>query len=384
MSQLGLTMAGESTSGRGTNRKRRRTQRKQRRRGSMSVLLAIVILVGLVGGAGYVGMQKGRTWLSERFGSGPDYAGQGVGEVVVEVKAGQSARQIGRTLEAHGVVRSARAFTTAASNDPKSQGIQPGFYRLHKQMKASVALALMLSPGSRVGTLSIPEGWRTTKIIAAVAQSGGIPLAQLQSAVRSPAKLGLPGYAKGTVEGFLFPARYDVNRKMTASQALSQLVTRFASETAGLNLEATAQAKGISPYQALIVASLVQAEARHPEDFGKVARVIYNRLNSKLEVERRLQFDSTINYARNTSRLDLTSKEIQSFDSPYNSYTRAGLPPTPIGNPGKAALAAALNPTPGNWRYFVTVNPRTGETRFTDSYQQFLRWKAEFKKNSGG
>jgi len=201
--------------------------------------------------------------------------------------------------------------------------------------------------------------------------------------VKSPAKLKLPRYAEGRVEGFLFPARYDVNKKMTPDQALGQMVQRFGEETAGLDLEAKAEALGITPYQAVIVASLVQAEARHPEDFGKVSRVIYNRLNSRLQVERRLEFDSTINYAKNTSTLTLTNKQIERFDSPYNTYTHAGLPPTPIGNPGKAALEAALSPTPGNWRYFVTVNPKTGETRFTDDYQQFLRWKAEFKRNLG-
>ena len=161
------------------------------------------------------------------------------------------------------------------------------------------------------------------------------------------------------------------------------MVQRFDQETAGLDIAGKSRALGITPYEAVIVASMIQAEARHQEDFGKVARVVYTRLGSKFAYERKLQFDSTINYAKNTTNLNLSTKEINAFKSPYNTYTREGLPPTPIGNPGRAALEAALNPAPGNWRYFVTVNIKTGETKFTNDYQEFLKWKAEFKRNQG-
>jgi UPF0755 protein len=373
-------MAGESAGGRRSDRNKRR---RQRRRGGLSVLLSLLVLLGLVGGAGYVGVKKGKAAFDARFGSGPDYDGRGGEEVVVQVKDGDTVGRIGRTLAEHDVVASVRAFSSAAADNPKATSIQPGFYSLRKRMKASLALELMLSPASRVGALSIPEGWRASKIVEAVASTGGIPKAKLQAVIEKPAKLGLPAYAKGRVEGFLFPARYDVNKKMTPTAALAQMVTRYRTETADLDIAARSDALGVTPYEAVIVASLVQAEARHKEDFGKVARVVYNRLESKFQVDRRLQFDSTINYARNSSRLDLTTKEIEAFDSPYNTYTHVGLPPTPIGNPGRAALVAALNPPKGNWRYFVTVDTKSGETRFTDDYDEFLKWKAEFKRNHG-
>jgi UPF0755 protein len=378
MSQLGLTMAGESSGGRRTDRKKRR-QRK--RRGGLAVIISFVVVLGLVGGLGYYGVAKGRAWMDARFGSGPDYAGPGTGQVVVEVQDGATVGEIGRALHKQDVVQSSRAFVDAAAGEPKSQSIQPGFYQLRKQMKASEALALILDPKARVGAVSIPEGQRASQIAALVAQRGGIPATQLQAKVKNPAGLGLPAFAGNKVEGFLFPARYDVEKSMTAQQALAQMVQRFNQETAGMEIEARARELGVTPYEALIVASLVQAEARRHEDFGKVARVVYNRLGSKFEYERKLQFDSTINYAKNTSNLRLSLKEINALKSPYNTYTRAGLPPTPIGNPGRDAIEAALNPAPGNWRYFVTVDTRTGETRFTDDYQQFLRWKAEFKRH---
>jgi UPF0755 protein len=127
-------------------------------------------------------------------------------------------------------------------------------------------------------------------------------------------------------------------------------------------------------YQAVTIASIIQAEAATEKDMGRVARVIFNRLERGMP----LQMDSTINYALNRSTLD-TSVNDTKIDSPYNSYRRMGLPPTPIANPGVAAMRAAVNPTSGDWLYFVTVKP--GDTRFTANYQEHLRNVAEFNEN---
>jgi UPF0755 protein len=117
---------------------------------------------------------------------------------------------------------------------------------------------------------------------------------------------------------------------------------------------------------------LLEGEGQ-PEHFGRVARVIENRFEQKMP----LQFDSTVNYGLGTSEISLTQSQLDT-QTPYNSYLNPGLPPTPIGSPGEAALRAALDPPPGNWLYFVTVNPDTGETRFSKSYQEFLANKAIF------
>ncbi len=124
------------------------------------------------------------------------------------------------------------------------------------------------------------------------------------------------------------------------------------------------------------MASLVQAEGQ-PADFAKVSRVIYNRLDQGMK----LQLDATVNYALGRSTLKLTNQDI-TVDSPYNTYKVTGLPPTPINSPGEQALEAALAPAAGDWLYYVTVNPTTGETKFTSSYSEFLKFKAEFQANN--
>jgi UPF0755 protein len=127
-------------------------------------------------------------------------------------------------------------------------------------------------------------------------------------------------------------------------------------------------------YQAVTIASIVQAEAADKQDMGKVARVVFNRLERGMP----LQMDSTINYALNRSTLKTTAADTR-LNSPYNSYQRMGLPPTPIANPGEEAMRAAINPTPGGWLYFVTVKP--GDTRFTADYAEHQRNVAEFNQN---
>ena len=145
-----------------------------------------------------------------------------------------------------------------------------------------------------------------------------------------------------------------------------------------MDLVQRAQALNRSPYEILTVASLLEAEVR-PADFTKVARVIYNRLDAGMP----LQLDSTVAYATGADDLMLTQEQMDTA-SPYNTYLNTGLPPTPINSPGEAALDAALSPAQGPWLYFVTVNPKTGETKFAKGYQRFLRLKAELQANLAG
>lgn len=142
----------------------------------------------------------------------------------------------------------------------------------------------------------------------------------------------------------------------------------------GAPIAAGAQRNALNVYQTVTVASLVQAEAATDADMGKVARVVFNRLKRGMP----LQLDSTINYALNRFTLRTTESDTR-LASPYNSYQRMGLPPTPIDNPGEEAMRAAISPTPGDWLYFVTVKP--GDTRFTASYAEHQRNVAEFNRN---
>ncbi|TCR19466.1 endolytic transglycosylase MltG [Streptomyces sp. BK205] len=225
-------------------------------------------------------------------------------------------------------------------------------------------------------TLLIPEGWRAGQVYDAVDKALGRPPG---TAKRSLAKahLKLPNEAEGNPEGYLFPATYPLERngrKTTPEALLSFMVDTANKKFNGAPIAAGAQRNAMNVYQAVTIASIVQAEAATKADMAKVARVVFNRLERGMP----LQMDSTVNYALNRSTLRTTSADTR-IDSPYNSYQRMGLPPTPIDNPGEDAMRAAIAPAAGNWLYFVTVKP--GDTRFTDNFEEHRRNVAEFNKN---
>jgi peptidoglycan lytic transglycosylase G len=340
---------------RGRRSERRGGAPAGRKRGRLGCLVLALVLVGGVGGAGYYGYQV----YQDRFGPAPDYEGQGTGEVQVEIPQGASVSDMGNLLREADVVRSHDAFVEAAGADGPL--IQAGIYTLRRQMSAESAVEMLLDPAA-VNALTIPEGLRATDVYAAIDEQLGEPEGTTED-VAGTADLGLPQWAEGDVEGFLFPARYDVGEDTTPEELLGEMVDRAEQEFTDIDLEGQAQEIGQTPHEVLTVASLIQAEAQEPHDFGRVSRVIYNRL----EQDMRLEFDSTINYAMGRSTVN-TSVEDTQFDSPYNTYVEYGLPPGPIDNPGHQAIEAALNPTDGNWLYFVTVSE--GDTRFTDDYDE--------------
>lgn len=241
----------------------------------------------------------------------------------------------------------------------------------------AVPLLLTLGSGDDEGenrtTLVIPEGWRSAQVYKAVDKALALPAGSTKKSL-AKARLSLPADAEGNPEGYLFPATYTLAEKVAPESVLTTMVETAAKRFNGGQVTAGAQRNAMNVYQAVIVASIIQAEAAAKADMGKVARVVVNRLERGMP----LQMDSTLNYALNRSTLDTTVADTK-INSPYNSYQRMGLPPTPIANPGEDALRAAVNPTPGDWLYFVTVKP--GDTRFTASYEEHLRNVAEFNEN---
>jgi uncharacterized YceG family protein len=326
-----------------------------KRRSGCACLTVAVVLTGIVGTGGYFGFQ----FYENHFAPPPDYAGQGSGTVTVQIPADATLAQIGNILKQDGVVESVDAFTKAAGANPKGATIQGGIYMLHKQMSAANAVTMMLDPAAQ-SALIVPEGWRATQIYAALDSRLGLkPGTTAHDA--ATAKLGLPSYDKtGKPEGFLYPSKYSAAKGGDPVAILRAMVKQALAEYAQDDLTTKAAKAGMTPYQIIVIASLIQAEAQEPGDFGKVSRVIYNRLNTHMA----LGFDSTINYAKGRTTLNTTDKDTK-FQSPYNTYLHQGLPPGPIDNPGRQAIEAALNPTPGDWIYFTTVKP--GDTRFTAS-----------------
>jgi UPF0755 protein len=308
-----------------------------------------------------------------------DYTGSGTGTVKVQVTSGDTASTLAPDLVSLGVVASSRAFVLAAEHSTGSSGLEPGFFVLHEHMQASLAYAMLVNPKNMVQlTVDFPEGLRLTQILTKlVASDPRITKSEYQKALTNSA-LGLPSYARGKPEGYLFPATYQIQPNATALSVLQQMTRAFGNEATSVNLTGAAKSVKLTPAQVIVVASLVQAEGGRLSDYPKIARVIYNRLAQGMK----LQFDSTVFYGLGTYGIAATDKQLTS-SSPYNTYKYAGLPPGPIDSPGAAAIKAALQPAAGDWVYFVTVNPKTGETLFTDSEAQFEQYEAELRQNEG-
>ncbi|MQA93319.1 MAG: endolytic transglycosylase MltG [Streptosporangiales bacterium] len=356
-------------------RGRQRSRPRPRRRRSAAPAFAIVILVIILGGGGWLGF----SYLNEYLNP-PDYSGQGTGEVEVVIAKDETATDVAVTLEEAGVVQSSRAFVNEVKAQDASTRLTPGTYKLRKQMSAAAALKLLSSPASRVETrLTIKEGWRATQIFAAITDKTDISLDELKEAVRDRESLDLPSYAGNRYEGFLYPATYTIEPKTTARQLLKAMVDKYKATTSEMNLEARAQRVGLTPREALVVASIVQAEAGRHSDMPKIARVIYNRLKNNND---KLQMDSTVFYALNKYGISATHQDLQA-SSRYNTYMYRGLPPGAISSPGEDALEAALVPARGTWYYFVTTDPKRGITEFTDNEVEFERLVAKLRRNQG-
>ncbi|MGW0391338.1 endolytic transglycosylase MltG [Streptomyces sp. NPDC003042] len=367
---------------------------KSKERSGAACLIATLVIVGVLGGGGYYGY----SYLKERFGAAEDYTGSGTGESVdVEIPDGAGLLQMGLILKKHGVVASAEAFVNAASAAQKAPGgtaIQAGVYPLKKKMSAAAAVKVMSDP-SKLNVIIIPEGTRNFDVYRAIDKKLGKPEGTTQDIAKREAKnLGLPAWAAGNqkimdpLEGFLYPARYDVATASTPESVLKQMVKTANDKYTALGIEGKAKELGLeNPLQVVTVASLVQAEGKNHEDYRKMSEVIYNRLKKTNTVtNQKLEFDSTINYLKNTSDINVSSKEAKTLDHFYNTYYYRGLTPGPIGNPGDDALNATLNPDAGGWMFFVSVDGE--KTTFTQTYDEHLKLVDEFnarqKLKNGG
>lgn len=335
---------------------RRARERKQRgRRRLIGAIIALVVVAG-VGIAAAWGIPK----VLDRFSGPEDYPGPGTGEVVVQVQSGQNGYDVAATLVEQDVVASAEAFTDILVADSSIQ-LQPGAYRLMQQMSAQGAVDALLDPANKVELrVTVPEGYTLQQVYERLERDLGIPQAEFLQAEGDLTQFSLPENAV-SLEGWLFPATYTFDEGVTAVDVLSTMVERQrqALDDAGVAEE--------DQERVLIFASLVQREARLPDDFGRVARVFQNRL----DIGMNLQSDATVAYGTgNFHVVTTTAEERADATNPYNTYANPGLPVGPIGAPGDVAIQAALAPADGDWLYFVTVNPETGETVFSETFEQ--------------
>ncbi len=388
---------------RGRSRAERLRAERGRRRRRFARGLALGLLVVVVVAAVFVGS---KLWHS--FGSQNDYSGSGKKDLVIQVHAGDSTTTIGETLHNHDVVRTVKAFLAAAEGNDKISSIQPGYYRMRTELPASSAVKRITDPESRVGKLVIPEGQQledtadvktkatTPGIFTMISHATCVDLDgdkhcvsadDLRSAAeKTPlASLSVPAWAVDPVtrmgddhrriEGLIAPGTFNVNPSGSPQAILETLISASTGMYVKSGLLDTATAMNMSPYNVLVVASLVQREAK-PQDFPKVAQVIYNRLAE----HRTLEFDSTVNYPLDRREVATTDAD-RAQQTPWNTYVSEGLPATPICSPGTDALKAAEHPEPGDWLYFVTIDAQ-GTTLFTRDYQQHLA-NIELAKRNG-
>jgi UPF0755 protein len=342
------------------------------------MLLFVAVAVVLVGAAiKYVAAP----YVKDLFDDPDDYPGPGKGHVTFVVDPGQSISSMGAELEKLDVVASEEAFVDAASDNSHATGIQAGTYLLKKQMKASDVVDILVDPGNLAqSTVTIPEGLRVDDIVATLVKNTKFSKKSIEKALADTDALGLPEYAKSP-EGFLFPATYVVTPQDTPATVLRAMVTRWEQAASDDDLEAGAADLGYTPEQIMTVASLVEAEGRG-RDMAKIARVIYNRIENPGTAGQigRLQIDATVDYALGRPlTVGLTQEERENTRSPYNTFLHEGLPPGPIGNPGDEAIRAALKPASGDWYYYVTVNLKTGRTKFASTYEEFQQYQQELR-----
>lgn len=370
---------------------------KRRQRGA-AVLLASLIL--LLGAAIYIGTQLATT-------STRDYKGNGNGQYeLITVKDGQTLSELGPELKQRGIIANESVFQTATYNNPNASNFKPGVYRLQHEMSVKAALAALLDPKNKIEALAVNGGdglmdvkgvgggendvrygifSKISKVTCFENSDHCITIEALQqeASTANLQELGVPAWAIEPVtrrgadpkrlEGLIAPGEYTIDPKSDAKAILKDLITKSAQEYQKTNIESRAQVIGLSPYELLTAASLVEREAP-ANDFGKVARVILNRLHKPMKLE----FDSTVNY-------DLPEVEVATTDAdrnrqtPWNTYAKEGLPETPIASASIKAIEAMENPEEGKWLFFVTVD-KNGRTVFSDTYEQHLAAVEEAQK----
>ncbi len=337
------------------------------RRGRLVGYLLVAVFALVIGtGVGYA-----RAYFSD---------GEVGGTVTVVVKEGSSLQGIADQLADKGVVKHARAFVIRADADGYATRFMPGTYTFRVNEPYDSLVAKLLK-GVKPPTVkvSIPEGSTLRQAAEIVSDEvKAIARAEYVDAAREdPPPFSLEGYEKGTtLEGMLFPATYEVLPKAASARSfVKQQLETFDAYFARVDMT-RARAANLTEYDVVIIASMIDREALVPAERPIVAAVIWNRLRKDML----LQIDATIQYALGESKPMLTYDDLE-IDSPYNTYKHAGLPPTPISNPGLAALKAAADPSADTYLYYVARNDGTGRHYFSTSYEEFLADKAKAAEN---
>jgi uncharacterized YceG family protein len=302
------------------------------------------------------------------------FHGPGHGRINVRIPKGASASEIADTLDRDGVVANSTLFRIRLDLSGDSDQIQAGTYTLALGMSYGDAIdALTIPPKQRTISATIPEGYDRRQGAALARQvglKGNYLAATRHSKFLDPADYGGP--KKANLEGFLFPSTYTLHPGAGVGKLVQEQLGAFSQEFHHVKLS-YAKSKNLTPYDVLIIASIVQREAGVVGDFPKVAAVVYNRLHDGMP----LQIDATIRFAENNYTKPLTESDLH-INSPYNSYEHSGLPPGPISNPGLTAMKAAAHPAHVPYLYYVTKPGACGQLLFASTYAQAQRQQARY------
>lgn len=349
-------------------REKKRRRKMRRRRTTTIVVVGLLVL----GGGGFIAFQTAGGVVTEVFGDRGDYEGTGDSELVVEILPGSSTTQIANQLVELDVIKGSRPFIKAVEREDAV--INAGSYTMKTHMSSEAAVDALVNPAENQ-KVAVPEGLRMDQIRTRMVDAG-LDEAEVDAALddKKPADYGLDVDAPN-LEGYLYPATYQVEPGSSATDMVQKMVDRTADEITELGIDE----KDVN--ELFTLASMVEVEAPgDAENRAKVARVFRNRLGPDSETDGYLQSDATVAYIFGANEDLTTTKEQRATDDPYNTYKNPGLPPGPINSPSPGSIEAAQNPAEGDWQYFVTVNPDTGETKYADTYSEHEKNVEEYQK----
>ena len=313
-------------------------------------------------------------WFLIAFFQPPPFdPGAGSGEAIVTVPEGATASEVADLLTKNDVVSNGTLFEWRLKLAGETDNILPGRYVLAHNMSYGLAIDKLTSSGGKVN-VTIPEGEdrvQTAATIKGLGLSGDYLAASKSFKGFDPNKYGAKN--PPSLEGFLFPATYQLDPGASVDQLVSEQLQAFQQNIAGVNLS-YAKSKNLTVYDVLTIASMIDKEVQIPSERPLVAAVIYNRLHRGMP----LQIDATTRFEFHNYTGDITESELRS-PSPYNTRINAGLPPTPIGNPGLDAIKAAARPANVNYLYYVLNGNNSGHHCFTASGDEFNKLVAAYQ-----
>ena len=354
------------------SRKARNARRNRKSKRNRIVAFILVLVFALLFVVGY-GLYRVAVYVRNNSQSSimEDWPGPGSGFVEFTIEPGQGSVEVGNNLVKAQVVKSQSTFSNIVAANNKI--LYPGIYALKKHMNSMDVVEILSDQSKAGGFLDVKAGERATEVIRKAAQISGIDIAQFNAIQKTDGAGILPPEAGGSFEGWLEPGVYNVKSMKSANKILAKMVDKRVKKLDSLGVP-----KGDLRQKILKIASIAEAEVNNREYYGKVSRVILNRLAKNMP----LGMDTTVAYGIGIKAINLTQSQLDDASNPYNTRIHKGLPPTPISIPGDNAILAALNPANGPWIYFVTTNLKTGETKFADNYDDFLKIRDEYKRSN--